>query len=154
MSKFSDAKIRPTAEYLELLFQRARAANITPNDIGYKSGSALETRLFRMGERGDPSVTAANAYARELEKRGVHMPPPVVAIIDDEDYEWISLGRQLREANQGQFTLLLTALRASVKSLMDTGLRKSQETVDKAARLVASRTKQNARVKRRRGESD
>jgi hypothetical protein len=151
MAKIGDTAIPMDSRYLERLVERAKEAGISASDIGYGGKDVL---LHRLQRGGSASVAAANAVARALTRRGISTPPPVVAVIDNTDYEWIDLGRKLREGNISQFTLVLTALRAAAEHLMTAGLRQSHEAIDTAVEMVAGPTKKSARVKRRSGENE
>lgn len=153
MAKSEEEKIPMDPKYLDRIAERMKEAKVAPQDVGSKSGRVLEHRIRTRGP-GQLSVTMINAIARELSRRGYPTPPPMVAVIDEEDYRWIELGRLVREANPSHFRLLLTALQGAVDELNARGLKKSQDAIDSALNLVDEPTKKSSKVKRRRGVNE
>lgn len=139
-------------EYLDLIAKRLKTTPVDPSDVGSRSGAVLGHRL-RKQEPGKISVAMVNAIARALSKRGVPTPPPMVAVIDDDDYQWIELGRSVREANKPLWTFVMAQLKNAVEKLNDRGLSKSQSALDRVLNLVDKPTKKNAKVSPRRGEN-
>lgn len=133
-------------KYLDLIAHRMAKGQVKPADVGAKSGRVLKHRL-RSKEQGQLSVAMVNAIARELSRRGYPTPPPMVAIVDEDDYKWIELGRLMREASEPHFRLLLTALQSSVDELNAAGLKKSQDAIDSALNVVDEPTKKRTRVR-------
>lgn len=104
--KNEDGTPAPTAEYAAWLAAEVEAAGVTPEDAGYE-----RITHWRAFKRGELTVSAASAYAQALRKKKVMMPPPITQVLDKEDYEWIILGRALREVNEAQWLRLLETLR-------------------------------------------
>lgn len=151
MAKSEDTKIPMDARYLDLVAERADKAKAWQAITGAKSVRVLEHR-FRAKKAGTLSVATVNAIAREVSRRGFPTPPPMVAVIDDDDYSWIEMGRLVREASEPNFQVLLATLRVSVDELKHRGLKKSQDAIDSALKLVDGPTKKPAKYKGRRGE--
>lgn len=57
------------------------------------------------------------------------MPPPMVAVIDDTDFEWIALGRRLRSDRPEEFEAFVKILRGKEPDL-DEALA-AEEEIDK-----------------------
>lgn len=54
------------------------------------------------------------------------MPPPMVAVIDDADFEWIALGRKLRSERPEEFEAFVKILRGK-EPTMDEALTVEEE---------------------------
>lgn len=61
----------------------------------------------------------ANRYAAAVRLKGGQVPPAWVQVLDEEDYEWISLGRELRESREDYFSTMLAVLRKLAPSSTD-----------------------------------
>jgi hypothetical protein len=106
-SKQSDGPLPPAPEYAKWLATEVEKARISPKEVGY-------TRVTHWRSFSAPdqlTASAAFAYMRALRKKRVFMPPPLVQVLDAEDYEWITLGRALREVNRSQWQALLETVR-------------------------------------------
>jgi hypothetical protein len=119
----------PSPSYVALLKKRWDATFGEGGKTAVKAGKSEHT-YGRIFNRRKPSLKAVLAFARALTREGVSMPPPVVAVVDDEDYEWIKIGRHLRAAAPGRYREVLGLLR-------DAGGRDAQETRDAEAEMEA-----------------
>lgn len=99
-----DDTLRPTPTYLKLLDEKRRRAK-NPKELD--TSSMTLHRQFGGGKSARPTLSAANKIARKLREQGEVVPPPAVAIIDEEDYEWIRYGRAIRESRGAAFGALL-----------------------------------------------
>lgn len=103
----SELPVHP--RWYEILERLVNLHGVTWKDAGYKSPMP-HTRMFGTGKRY-VTLGAANAYARALRDRGEPMPPPILQVIDQEDYEWITLGRAMRENNPNEYEMMCAVLR-------------------------------------------
>jgi hypothetical protein len=107
MARTADDDTTPVApEYATWLGDEVKRAKVTPEDAGYE-----RITHWRAFTRGELTLSAARAYAQALRRKKVLMPPPTVQVLDKEDYEWITLGRALREVHEVQWRQLLDTLR-------------------------------------------
>lgn len=89
-----------------------------------------KARLFGTSKSARPTLAAAARVARLVRRAAEEqakadgtaaevIPPPAVMVIDAHDYEWITLGRELRAGNEATFTSLLTGLRQLVSERVE-----------------------------------
>jgi hypothetical protein len=95
---------QPEDTWLALL--RAEWKRVDARLRGY---SAMTTSRVING-RGKATMSAADEAARALREVGVDMPPPMVRVIDRDDYEWLQAGRALREAAPDLWRRVLDAV--------------------------------------------
>lgn len=96
----------PTESYIQLLKKYCELAGINWKDV--RVSEMTHSRLFNLDK---PTLSAANRYAQALRERGYEMPPAAVPVVDEVDHEWITRGRELREAKPERFDEMLQILR-------------------------------------------
>lgn len=120
----------PTGRYLRLLQEYCERLGIRPEDVGFSRQTAH--RLFKTDR---PTLSAANKFAEAVRKKGGKMPPAHVAILDEVDYEWITMGRELREAAEERFSDVVEILRLYVNAA-----RESSQAMSRLKQLVGTPT--------------
>lgn len=119
--------------YLELLRERWTASGLRPSVAGFQGEDMAKSRMF--GSNAKPTLKAAIKLRNALVEAGIPMPPPAVAIEDDEDFEWIALGRRVRKATPDKYREALRIL----KELAD-AVASVEESPSLLADLVPKRT--------------
>lgn len=115
----SEDNPRPSERYLQMLRRMVLETFGEKGPRGKRAGGAAAKKAGRSAQTfsrtfngvGKPTIRSANRFARALREAGCKVPPPWTPVIDEIDWEWIELGRNLKEASPEKFATLLHLLR-------------------------------------------
>lgn len=116
---------RPAPKYIALLQRLVEEHGVKPRDVGRTK--MTYSRFFGDAKEKTQTLAMANRFAEAVRKKGGNVPPSWVQVLDKEDYEWITLGRELRESREDHFVTMLNVLRTLAPS--------SREVVQAIAKL-------------------